>query len=501
MGFDCTLHLVDERAIRDELVPRILGRGRTHPFEKRKVHAAALASLTKGLATDEPADVARALTALAIQFSAASLPHLAARGVAISLWKRAPRALGASPEALFEDVIRIRTQLSGRFPVRFDENWMTGVYIPAARVAAARGSLNKSLDALPKGDRSWFEPIERVLAAAEAHGLAYWEATDLDVVSAKSTLLAAPAPTGVRGRWKVPRQGVSHIVGRVDDVLCARLGDDSLLTIDLGRVPPAIERLAIDYPTFVDRIGTDWLTVERRKDDRPFRFRLFRHARSLDRAAKDAAPDYPGRALVDVGRAGEHIFGREDAVPPILLRHVGSTFTPVAGIAPAKGRKDEYVIGWARTGDGADVLVWDGNGYEWNGARFTKTFPLSLTTTYGGWTSAPSEGGSFYFALDGHVSRAERGKKATGVATKVRNVQRLAAGPAGSVLFRLGDNKAGWAVALCRDGKAVGLDKTQVTDADDDVHAIEWSERAGCFFVVTSKAVVALPSDAFDGGS
>lgn len=507
MGYDCTLHLVDERAILRELVPRLLGKSRKAlAFEQKKQGSARLRETREALEHADPREAARALSELAIQFASTTLPHVEARGIALSLWENAPKkargaspvGLGASPEQLFAEVVRRRPDLAGAFPTHFDENWMTGVFIPAARIKGARAWLGKQLAALSPGERLRLEPIERVLAAAEKHRLGYWEATDLDVAQASEELLGGDAPSAPRGRWKMPRQGADRLIGRVGDQVFLRLGDDSLGRVDIGKVPPKIDRLSIDYPTFVAHIAGRWVSVERRKDARPFRFRLYLHQSGLDAPAAEAAPSWPGRALADVGAVGGRVFARDaDTKPPVLLRWTGKTLEPVPKVAPARGHKGMFVFGFATTGDGADVLVWDGDGYELVGEKLVKTFPLGAVTKNGGWASAPSGDGSFHYTLDGQLFLAERRKKPRAVATKTRNVQGLAAGPDGSVLLTLGDNRQAWAVALLREGRVVGLPKKEITHQDDEVCGIEWSSTAGSLFVFTQQFVVALPPSVF----
>ena len=84
-------------------------------------------------------------------------------------------ARGASPEPLFRAIVAKRTALRGKFPRQFDENYMTGVFIPAARIGAARAWMEHHLAKLTPGERELVAPIERVLAAAEKHGRASTE--------------------------------------------------------------------------------------------------------------------------------------------------------------------------------------------------------------------------------------------------------------------------------------------------------------------------------------
>ncbi len=506
MGFDCTLHLIDEQAIATELVPRLLGKTKKKlaAFEKSKRAAELLDGAREALRTASPDDAARALTELAIQFSAASLPHLAVRGMALSLWQHAPKkvrsrsplGLGESPEPLFRDVVARRKELRGRFPTCFEENWMTGVFIPAKRIAAARAWMEQNLASLTPGERLVIEPIERALAAAQKYGLAYWEATDLEVRQARAELLAE-APPDVAGRWRIAG-GPRDLVARVDEVVLARGGARALVAIDLARIPPKATRHAVDYLTFAAKRGNDWLLVECRQDQRSFRFRLFVRSKSLDAKPVDAAPDLAIRAISDVALVGGTLFGHDDdADPPRLLRHERKTFVPVAGVPPARGVPNktfgpQRTFGIAKTTDGSEVLIWDGDGWELTSGKWKKTFALGARAT-NEWSSVPAGPTSFHYLSNRQIFLAERGKKPKRVASKLTNVMRISAGPDGSLLLRMGDNKRAWAVAAWRsDGAIAGLAEKDVLGRDASVLAIEWSESAGAIFAIGERAVVAL---------
>src|SRR5262245_47688955 len=115
MGYDCTLHLVDEKAIRDEFVPRLLGRTEQETAFDRVVEDAAELwdSVREALDENEPDNAASLLCQLALKFSACSLPHQYERGFALCLWDRQeediavdfPGELAFSPEPLFAEVV------------------------------------------------------------------------------------------------------------------------------------------------------------------------------------------------------------------------------------------------------------------------------------------------------------------------------------------------------------------------------------------------------------
>src|SRR3954471_11170961 len=114
MGYDCTLHLIDENAIRDSFVPRLLKRSRKEtPLDR--VHSTAKdlwGQVRKALREDGGDEAASMVCQLAVMFAACSLPHHYERGFALSLGEdqqrnvaaRFPAELRFSPESLFTEV-------------------------------------------------------------------------------------------------------------------------------------------------------------------------------------------------------------------------------------------------------------------------------------------------------------------------------------------------------------------------------------------------------------
>src|SRR5689334_11777704 len=130
MGIDVTLHLVDEEALRRELVPAILGdaalpaRFVAHRPDAAEMVAQARALLSRGAAEE----AAARLCDLAVLHAACTLPHRYERGFALSLVEF-PERLAGSPEALFAPVVRAHPRLAKRFPRRFGDDHATGVYV------------------------------------------------------------------------------------------------------------------------------------------------------------------------------------------------------------------------------------------------------------------------------------------------------------------------------------------------------------------------------------
>src|SRR5262245_9965702 len=125
MGYDCTFHLVDEQAIREEFVPRLLGHSREKTaLDRVREDADELwNTVREALDGDDPESAASLVCQLAVMFSACSLPHQYERGFALCLWEDQEEDIAAeypvkfsfSPESLFEEVAQAHPSLRGNF--------------------------------------------------------------------------------------------------------------------------------------------------------------------------------------------------------------------------------------------------------------------------------------------------------------------------------------------------------------------------------------------------
>src|SRR5262245_16177365 len=196
MGYDCTFHLVHEKAIREEFVPKLLGEltGETRFDQVREDAAELWATVRRALVEEvnndgdelDAEDVATLVCQLAVMYSACSLPHHYERGLALSLWPEdagdaLPSELAESPESLFSAVVAKHPHLKGQFPNWITGNYCTGVFVGAPRVAKVRAWVEKAIAKLDKGRQRDFRGLVAVLKTAEAKGFAYWEATDLAI--------------------------------------------------------------------------------------------------------------------------------------------------------------------------------------------------------------------------------------------------------------------------------------------------------------------------------
>ncbi len=90
---------------------------------------------------------------------------------------------------------------------------------------------------------------------------------------------------------------------------------------------------------------------------------------------------------------------------------------------------------------GEQILIWDGNGYEWTGAAFERRWELSAKEAeLGGQIGVPWGQDGFFFLSNRRVMYARRGQRPTRVHPDAENVMSLSPGPQDSVILCHGQN-------------------------------------------------------------
>jgi hypothetical protein len=535
MGFDCTLHLIDEAAIRTEFVPKLLGRShKKTPLDRVREGAAGLWEQARaalrgepyvyGDEDDEPAvlgpeEAAQLVCQLAIMFAACSLPHHYERNLALSYWDEGPRGkrrpvlpgrFASDPEPLFAAAVAQYPALAGKFPRWFTSNYSTGVYVPAANVAEVRAWVEEKVGTYDRGEQRQFRGILRILRAAEQGGYAYWEATDLAVPMAGALpgdpdLMTADflRNTGVSGpaaeTFELPVRGIDRrgVVGDVHVLSDWGTGRFATVALDLSAWPPKPSVREGEFAVKADRAddGRWVLFSETDPDARPRTFvpRVYRSftARRPEaefRVEQDGKPQsfYSG---------GGFVGGRLVVFPGVTEANV-ATARPLVedgdGLAPAKGfaaarrrldslkSLDKPVVGVARLADGAAVVVWDGDGYEPAGGGFRKTFRLGIDEGESLWTSAPAGGDGLFYLSNRRLFEARRGGEPVRHVRSLSNIMAIGPGPGGGLLLGEGDNKDGDTAKLYfpEDGTFAHL-PPELFDDQDRYDFVAWSPGAG----------------------
>ncbi|WP_280455313.1 hypothetical protein [Nocardia brasiliensis] len=555
MGYDCTLHLVDEDAIREQFVPRLLGSA-TGPTALDRVHPDAedlwrqVRELLHG--TDGRA-AAAAVSVAAVMFSASMLPYRYERGLALSLAFETGRVFPDSvfapkeayaPDALFAEVVAAHPHLSGQFSSGwFGGNYTTGLYVPAEHVAEVLEWVEEQLVPLPKGEQRKYRGIVATLRAAVDRKLGYWEATDLAVPAAgefpgdPELMWAQYLGNDGTPAAAVQTAPASPIASVLDDIV-----DGFLLSHSDGRTP-RVElwylgawppRSALQRNEFwvaaARSPGGGWLaqsTVDTKARPRAFGPILV-----------DGSDDAP-RVLPAKGPGGADLYAHECyflGARPVVLHEVKTHLLRFGGMNVGDplpgplwlaesgvweripGIRDAAVVksvlgdaarpmtGAARLADGSTVLIWDGSGYELNqaGTGCVRAFDMAAQRSFVEFTSVPAGDDGFFYLSDRRLHEIHRGGTPVRHVEAWTNVMAVRPGPDGGLLLKFGGNDEGDVGVLYfpDDRTYIPLPPEMFDDKSSYSH-LYWSPESdhvvvvgGGYVAVRSEAVLARPRSA-----
>ncbi|WP_067548613.1 hypothetical protein [Nocardia crassostreae] len=529
MGYDCTLHLVDEAAIREEFVPRLLGLSE-EPTALDRVHpgAAEVWEQVRALLDGEdPAAAAAAVCVAAVMFSACSLPYRYERGQAFSLSigqpgrvfpDEFPLRAAYEPDDLFTELVAAHPQLHGRFPYAFSGNYATGVYIPADHVAEVLTWVEEQIAPLPKGEQRGYRGLLAVLRAAVDRKLAYWEATDL-AVPAAGEFPGDPELMWARylGNDGTPAAAVetaasSPMASILDDIHDGHLmchHDSSTPGVelwDLAAWPPRCALRRNEFWVVAARSPEGgWLafaTTDTKARPREFGPILVDGSADAPRALPAKGPDgadlyahechFLGTRPVVLHEVKTHLlrFGKMaigDPLPGPLWLGESGAWEQIPGIAPAAvaksvlGDAQRPMTGTARLADGDTVLLWDGDGYELDaeGTGFVRTFALAAKSSHVDFTSVPAGDDGFFYLSDRDLYEAHRGAEPIRHVPAWTNVMAVRPGPQGGLLLKFGGTDSGDVGVLYfpADGTHIPL-LPELFDDKDSYSSLYWSEPA-----------------------
>jgi hypothetical protein len=165
-----------------------------------------------------------------------------------------------------------------------------------------------------------------------------------------------------------------------------------------------------------------------------------------------------GINMVNVWSIAGHVVAHERLIdgkhPPATHRAYlleGDQWLEAPGLQPVtkfRGSKflhhQEHGNGKVTLGDGTDVFVWDGDGYEWTGTQFEKRWELAAgSANLDGLVTLPWGAESFFYSSSGKVMFARRGEKPVRVLPDVNYAHFLSHGPNDSVFVCMhGDPKS-----------------------------------------------------------
>jgi hypothetical protein len=543
MGFDCTLHIVDEGVIANRFVPMLLGRSnKSAPFDQRpdaeELWNIARTALSGQPLKDEkeppsPERTANLICMLAMAYCAAELPYHYERGLCLSLWPRGevPRKFVGDPESLFGELVAKHPELKGRFHTEIESNYSSGIFVPAHTVPALLKWVERQQKRFPKSEKRYLRGLLLVLKQAAERKLAYWEGAEVPVPmqtirppveQRRPDLEEAPAPAGMH----------LSLEGAGKDTLVFETSADRLqmqtVFADVNVWPPRYTVVSGEYPRSAAQSPKGrWVTAATTTfDPKPY-YNVFVRDHPKAEPTILQAPALREVGVRWVGFLGERVvavldkelpkgpdgtvvkgpdgfpLGWEHELPAIPLIEKEGELVPIEGLPTASERYPEW--GTAHLRDGSEVFLWLGNGYELRNGRFELTFPLAAKFEHDKVSPAPFGADGFFYLSERRPYSVQRGQKRVAHLLKLSNVMYIL--PAGEDMYLLkeglnvlgddeGDNELEdlGKLYLPKEDAYIRLKPELFEDADPtDIEWLHWAQACNRLVAVTSEGFWAVP--------
>lgn len=456
MGYDCTLHVVDPASI-DRFAARFLGKGGKRSALDKRVDVEALFTQVRDAIAASPGSGARALLAALLLCCSAEAPHARSRNFALGLWSRYEADLGPPPPASLiphgalreplRPVLEAHPALAAALHTGFDGNYAVGEYVPPAAVPPLRAWLEaRRAELLPRW-QDLLDPLLLVLSVAEARGLGYWEATDLDVTQANEKWLdaARPKPDASVTTQSIPIPGSPYLMYAGGDrlVLSAALSDVTVI-VDLSAERPRTRRIDdffIRYAAAGE--GGALHCVGRLRHQNPYRL----YTVPLDGGApREERSPFAGTELEEVfSAAGAIYLGARGGRPPERRR--AGAWAPVA-VQPLKDpiTYSSYRFFAAPFDGEAALLVWGDQAYRVDGDALTPLPCAGLSpevSIMSPLSCLREPSGALLLIDDRRLVTVDREGRREPVSDALENVMGFSPGPGDALVLWQGDTLEG----------------------------------------------------------
>ncbi len=484
MGYDCTLHAIDERAIAAAI---------------SKLRGVPLATIERAVADGHFDRAGHLITEIAIARASRSGAHLEARGVALSLWDE--RLLGKMPWNLTGSVAKGPLAVAARrwpraqLPLTFDGNDCTGVFVPSAQVPMLLAEVERRVAKRPKVATRRWAPLVRVLRVAATRQLAYWEATDLAVQLGHTAWLVEDSVQPARSI--AADCGGSVVACDGDQLVITNRDEFATFVVDLTRWPPKIKRHAVFSDTGASS-PTGRIVVSACDDAHtwPLQFKLYTLDGAKPRCVSPVLEDVHAVRFVGDTPIG---FPHQPGARPRYLDGKPLRGLPRAVGYPA-GRRSRAVAGDAtHFADGTPLVIWDGSPYLTTATGFRRLAKADLRPEYRSSSSAPLDADHVIALRERRLIEISRTGKMTKRFPSADNVMAIYPGPEGAVVLVEGDNdddhaaKLWWPAAK----RYLGIDASEL--GGDRPDWIVWARRPRLLVARVGGRLVALDGDALVG--
>jgi hypothetical protein len=470
MGYDCTLHVIDEQELRQQLARQPIDPNHFNPVE---------------------------LCNQAILLAAKTHPYHYERGFALSFWPTAWEGVATpmpdfpdwidecTPEVLFEN---LPPQLKGTLPSGIEGNFMTGIFIPTSRVKLLLDWLEAALEPLTPLERKRAKGLLAILREAAGRGLAYWEATDLGL-----PIATLPTELRVLDQVDLPNKFDDVRAWEAKTFLVISGGNVPVTTfVNLARwPPPMVNRAENDLGAardpstgawvFKTRVGGEWqymalpMLSESAPLEGPIEFERGEEAKStgllggLFGGGKKGKGSETGPWFALSTSELCQVGTRTVVFPPVTTATVPAIRTgdsgpfrraiglPVAELISGTFQvEDVKARGSVLPGNGRVVLVWGGNGYSLEGSKAELRYRLDARKSHAEWSYATLGDDGFYYLSDRRLHAVRHpGAAPEPLLPKLTNIMQIANGPGDWIILREGKNTRDDAVKIYCPGEEI----------------------------------------------
>jgi len=520
MGYDCTLHAVDENQITKAFVKMLLAGEKEAGQLESGIEPELWEQTLKSLEKDPPPTANSTVCQLALIFASKTQPYHYERGFALCLWPeqsdgldaRFPEELTDSPEILFTGLLKKYPHLKGNSPREFSGNWSTGTFIASKKIAKALKWVEEKVQKYEEGDRKLFRGLILVLKHCAKNKLAYWEGTDLGLPLATMSVEGSESRRAERA-FKWPDYGYEPLAQQGCTFICEyRLGpskESRTALADFSKWPPMLEWLpehtvhaAISSEskllTIAAEPGKYFYTIRLRDriasqlESRPL---LLRSSEFVGENGYDWADFFESQII------GLVQFKKDKTSKRYPLFYRDGVFEENTFFRPANdNHQDHWGMEWirfgiAKTGAGAQIFIWGEHGYELCNGAFEKRFTL-VEGRGPDWFSVPSSSNGFFYLSNSRLYEIHQGEASIHHLPKLENIMHLRSGPEGSLLLKEGDNKAGdWGKLYWPHTKQLTrLKPDMLRDIpEDDLRELYWLEDQKKLLAFSDREVWFVP--------
>ena len=424
-----------------------------------------------------------------------------------------PKKFWGNPEPLFAAVVQRFPMLKGRFPTEIEENFCTGIYIPADIVPAALKWVERKVNSFAKPDRRLFRGLILVLKEAVRLGKAYWEGTDLPV-----PMMTMHPPENERTpgleEWVNPDDIYMKFLYQDGPTLVfTHSWDRRTVHINLREWPPRTTTVWNECALSTCKsVDGRWLTVSaimgamyraRVRDSVDSEPSVLMQMK--ERKYGLAWAGFIDNRVIAVLASDEEFPNWDQGdhtgtlIPAYPLLEQNGRLAPVDELSPSPEKFPNMGVVTLR--DGTSVFLWDTAGYEFLNGRFVKTFDVP-----GRWSSHDhcplveyESDGFFCFNVyeehQGALYSVRRGEPAVLHLPKVTRIRGISKGPGGSILVHeLGERGDLGKLYFPGDGTYIRIEPGLFADEDpSDIRSLHYVVECERLIAATPARLWAVP--------